>query len=62
MKDSNIRIDEILEKCQDTVCIMRKKKRVGHLFRNIELSVRLVLRLQIHLTVTSTDIILVSDN
>ncbi|KAL8109586.1 hypothetical protein AgCh_025628 [Apium graveolens] len=39
MKDSNINIGKVLEKCQETVCIMRKKKRVGHLFRNIELSV-----------------------
>ncbi|KAK1370494.1 hypothetical protein POM88_036586 [Heracleum sosnowskyi] len=39
MKDSNISMDEVLEKCQDTVYINRKKKRVGHLFRNIELSV-----------------------
>ncbi|KAA8519098.1 hypothetical protein F0562_013354 [Nyssa sinensis] len=39
LKDSNISILEILEKCQDTINSFRKKKKVGHLFKRIVLSV-----------------------
>lgn len=44
MKDSNVRIDDVFEKCQDTLHKFSKKKkgRVGILFSRIGLSVRLV--------------------
>lgn len=42
MKDSNVSIDDVLDKCQDTLHNFSKKKkgRVGILFSRIGLSVR----------------------
>lgn len=44
MKDSNVSIDDVLDKCQETLHKFSKKKkgRVGILFSRIGLSVRLV--------------------
>lgn len=44
MKDSNVSIDDVLDKCQETLNNFSKKKkgRVGILFSRIGLSVRLV--------------------
>ncbi|CAK9171045.1 unnamed protein product [Ilex paraguariensis] len=37
-KDLNISMQDVLEKCQDTVNSFRKKKKVGHIFKRIVLS------------------------
>ncbi|XP_059649269.1 DNA-directed RNA polymerase V subunit 1 [Cornus florida] len=39
LKDANISMSEVLQKCQETVNSFRKKKKVGHLFKRILLSV-----------------------
>ncbi|XP_022866101.1 DNA-directed RNA polymerase V subunit 1 [Olea europaea var. sylvestris] len=38
LKQSNISMNDILEKCQDTINLCRKKKKVGNLFKRIDLS------------------------
>ncbi|CAI9770471.1 unnamed protein product [Fraxinus pennsylvanica] len=38
LKQSNISMNDILEKCQDTINLCQKKKKVGNLFKRIDLS------------------------
>lgn len=42
MKSSNISMNEVLSKCEDTINIFRKRKKIGSVFKRVILGVRFV--------------------
>jgi hypothetical protein len=42
LKEMNTSMHEVLHKCEETVNSFRKKKKLGHVFKRMVLSIRLV--------------------